>query len=127
MFRSLPRGIASLRSSQGLSLGKNYGALSRFENKMSLSSPFLRSMSTASTVEAETPKKQSMWDKYMGPQADQASPSFRNRWAMVAPAFLTHMCIGSPCKSLHASLFIQLCLLEKNQDLLLLPLKLAQT
>jgi len=53
-------------------------------------------MSTASTVEAEIPKKQSMWDKYMGPQADQASPSFRNRWAMVAPAFLTHMCIGSP-------------------------------
>lgn len=26
----------------------------------------------------------------------QASEGFTNRWAMVAPAFLTHMCIGSP-------------------------------
>lgn len=26
----------------------------------------------------------------------QAAPDYTNRWAMVAPAFLTHMCIGSP-------------------------------
>ncbi|CAN0231456.1 unnamed protein product [Pylaiella littoralis] len=34
--------------------------------------------------------------RVMGKESCVASPDFTNRWAMVAPAFLTHMCIGSP-------------------------------
>jgi hypothetical protein len=38
-------------------------------------------------------------EKRMGmfhPKVSVASPSFTNRWAVVLPAFATHMCIGSP-------------------------------
>lgn len=30
------------------------------------------------------------------PEKSVASPKFTNRWAMIAPAFLTHLCIGAP-------------------------------
>lgn len=51
-------------------------------------------------------------DKYFGKEATQASPEFSNRWAMAVPAFVTHMCIGSPwawslmVKNTHACIFI---------------------
>ncbi|CAM9419845.1 unnamed protein product [Sphacelaria rigidula] len=34
--------------------------------------------------------------RMMGKDSCVAAPDYTNRWAMVAPAFLTHMCIGSP-------------------------------
>lgn len=45
---------------------------------------------------AGQPPKLSAFDKLFGPQTVEAKPSFTNRWAIVVPAFLTHMCIGSP-------------------------------
>jgi hypothetical protein len=44
-------------------------------------------------VEAPAPAQSS---GFLSPQSCYASPSFRNRWLMVLPAFATHMCIGSP-------------------------------
>lgn len=38
----------------------------------------------------------SFFQKWFGPQSYRASPNFKNRWLMVLPAFLTHLCIGSP-------------------------------
>lgn len=35
-------------------------------------------------------------DKFFGKEATEASPDFSNRWAIAVPAFVTHMCIGSP-------------------------------
>ncbi len=35
-------------------------------------------------------------DKYFGPESNIASKTFNNRWLMVAPAFITHVCIGAP-------------------------------
>jgi len=35
-------------------------------------------------------------DKLLGVDTNIASPTFKTRWTMVAPAFFTHMCIGSP-------------------------------
>mgnify|MGYP003385286262 FL=1 len=35
-------------------------------------------------------------EQYFGKEATEASPEFSNRWAMAVPAFVTHMCIGSP-------------------------------
>ncbi len=35
-------------------------------------------------------------DKYFGKESCEASPTFKNRWAMAVPAFLSHMCVGSP-------------------------------
>jgi MFS family permease len=43
-----------------------------------------------------TDSKLSTFDKIFGPQTVEAKPSFKNRWLIVAPAFMTHMCIGSP-------------------------------
>eukprot|EP00993_Chasmostoma_nieuportense_P006232 NODE_684_length_1951_cov_34.514254_g635_i0.p1 GENE.NODE_684_length_1951_cov_34.514254_g635_i0~~NODE_684_length_1951_cov_34.514254_g635_i0.p1 ORF type:complete len:607 (+),score=151.82 NODE_684_length_1951_cov_34.514254_g635_i0:54-1823(+) len=40
--------------------------------------------------------KTSFFDRVLGPNTVEASPSFTNRWLMVLPAFGTHMCIGSP-------------------------------
>ena len=34
--------------------------------------------------------------RWFGPDKGRAGPEFRNRWAMAVPAFLTHLCIGSP-------------------------------
>ncbi|CAM9966413.1 unnamed protein product [Scytosiphon promiscuus] len=42
------------------------------------------------------PAAQGYFSKLMSKESCVASPDFTNRWAMVAPAFLTHMCIGSP-------------------------------
>jgi hypothetical protein len=36
------------------------------------------------------------FQKYFGPQTYRASPTFKKRWLMVLPAFLTHLSIGSP-------------------------------
>ncbi len=36
------------------------------------------------------------FQKWFGPQTYRASPTFKNRWLMVLPAFMTHLCIGSP-------------------------------
>ena len=49
----------------------------------------------------QTPPKTSFlnskfFQKYFGPDTYRALPSFKNRWLMVLPAFLTHLCIGSP-------------------------------
>ncbi|CAB1098230.1 unnamed protein product [Ectocarpus sp. CCAP 1310/34] len=44
----------------------------------------------------DEPEAKGFLSKLMSKESCVASPSFTNRWAMVAPAFLTHMCIGSP-------------------------------
>ncbi|CAM9425047.1 unnamed protein product [Hapterophycus canaliculatus] len=61
-----------------------------------------RWMSAAAPGSAEDKKDepkaeaQGYFSKLMSKESCVASPDFTNRWAMVAPAFLTHMCIGSP-------------------------------
>ncbi|CAM9220897.1 unnamed protein product, partial [Laminaria digitata] len=44
----------------------------------------------------EEPKPEGFFKRVMGKESCVASPDYTNRWAMVAPAFFTHMCIGSP-------------------------------
>lgn len=39
--------------------------------------------------------KQNWLEKYFGKQSCEAAPTFRNRWAMMIPAFATQMSIGS--------------------------------
>jgi len=41
-------------------------------------------------------KNKSFFDKFIGPEAVVASPSFKGRWLIALPAFATHMCIGAP-------------------------------
>eukprot|EP01040_Poterioochromonas_malhamensis_P010003 gene10003-10869_t len=54
----------------------------------------------SSTGNGEKPvekvQKLSLFDRWFGKEASVASPTFKNRWAMVVPAVLTHICIGSP-------------------------------
>ncbi len=74
-------------------------------------SPDIRFFSTSQDENKDNkPKNVSFIEKYFGEEASVASPSFKNRWAMVLPAFLTHMCIGSPfAVILTIYLFIYLC------------------
>jgi hypothetical protein len=32
--------------------------------------------------------------KFWGKESNVASPNFKNRWAMLVPALMTHICIG---------------------------------
>jgi hypothetical protein len=52
----------------------------------------------SSTGNGEKPvekvQKLSLFDRWFGKEASVASPTFKNRWAMVVPAVLTHICIG---------------------------------
>lgn len=41
-------------------------------------------------------EKQTFFAKYLGPKAIVARDGFKSRWLMAGPAFLTHLCIGSP-------------------------------
>lgn len=43
---------------------------------------------------SEKVEKLSLFDRWFGKEASVASPTFKNRWAMVVPAVLTHICIG---------------------------------
>lgn len=36
------------------------------------------------------------FNKFFGPKSYTANESFKKRWLMVVPAFLCHVCIGSP-------------------------------
>ncbi|CAM9370394.1 unnamed protein product [Chrysoparadoxa australica] len=67
----------------------------------SLIAPQFRGRYLSTQDEGKTPgstadSSSGLLSKWMGPETSVADPSFTNRWAMVAPAFLTHMCIGSP-------------------------------
>jgi MFS family permease len=53
-------------------------------------------VATFSTEKEKDNKPKGFIDKLFGFDTNIASPTFTNRWAMVAPAFFTHMCIGSP-------------------------------
>jgi hypothetical protein len=59
-----------------------------------------RDLSTDSKETTEAPaaaeKPQGFLSRLLSREASVASPEFTNRWAMVVPAFVTHMCIGSP-------------------------------
>ncbi|CAM9460649.1 unnamed protein product, partial [Discosporangium mesarthrocarpum] len=44
----------------------------------------------------ETKAPRGFLEKLMGKESDVAPPDFTNRWHMVIPAFVTHMCIGTP-------------------------------
>jgi MFS family permease len=44
----------------------------------------------------DKPAPKGLFDKLYGLESNVASKDFTNRWAMVIPAFATHMCIGSP-------------------------------
>lgn len=54
------------------------------------------SSSADNKLEANESKKGGMLDRIWGPDSNIASKTFTNRWAMIIPAFFTHMCIGSP-------------------------------
>ncbi len=41
-------------------------------------------------------KNKGFFDKFWGFDSNVASKDFNNKWLMVAPAFITHMCIGAP-------------------------------
>jgi MFS family permease len=49
-----------------------------------------------SSSKAEPEKKPGFIQRLVGPQTVIASSSFKNRYMMMLPAFLTHICIGSP-------------------------------
>ena len=44
-------------------------------------------------VQKDTPTG---WRRFFTPEGSQADESYKNRWFMALPAFLTHICIGSP-------------------------------
>jgi MFS family permease len=48
------------------------------------------------SIKAPTQEQQSFLKKYFGIQNSFAKESFKSRWLMVVPAFLTHLSIGSP-------------------------------
>jgi len=54
------------------------------------------SLKTFSNLQNEdlNEEKPGFFDKYLGPKSSLANDNFSNRWLMVPPAFLTHMCIG---------------------------------
>ncbi len=59
----------------------------------------IRSLSSApdnNEPKVEEKKKGGFLDRLFGVESNISSPTFKNRWLMVAPAFATHMCIGSP-------------------------------
>ncbi|CAM9336130.1 unnamed protein product [Choristocarpus tenellus] len=62
--------------------------------------PSMRFMSATSNPlddrKTEQKPPQGFIERVMGRDSCVASPAFTNRWAMVVPAFATHMCIGSP-------------------------------
>lgn len=49
-----------------------------------------------SYLSTERPQEKStgVIDRLFGLESCEAAPTFRNRWAMAVPAFLTHMSIG---------------------------------
>ena len=55
----------------------------------------IRCLSTSLPLKSEDGKKGFM-EKFLGPESSIASKSFTNRWAMFAPAFATHVCLGAP-------------------------------
>lgn len=55
-----------------------------------------REMSTSSEETDKPAKPQGFIDKYFSREACIADEGFKNRWAMVVPAFMTQLCIGSP-------------------------------
>ena len=58
-----------------------------------------RSLQAAHFSSKEPEKDQKslgFFDKFLGKDTNIAPPTFDKRWLMVAPAFFTHMCIGSP-------------------------------
>ena len=60
----------------------------------------LRSLSSVAPTPPENKdpvvEKKGIFDKLFGVESNIANEKFKGRWAMIAPAFLTHMCIGSP-------------------------------
>lgn len=58
----------------------------------------VRAFSTGSTDQKEEPPKEKggFLNRLYGKESNSASPSFKNRWAMILPAMMAHMCIGSP-------------------------------
>jgi hypothetical protein len=47
-------------------------------------------------VKVEEPKKSvGIFEKLWGKESSVAAPTFKNRWAMVVPALMTHICIGN--------------------------------
>lgn len=66
--------------------------------KRSTRSCLVRSIQVAhlSTSDNEDKKPTGFFDKLFGNESNIASEGFTNRYMMLAPAFFTHMCIGSP-------------------------------
>ena len=52
----------------------------------------LRSLSTTSILKTGDNEKKGLFS----PESSIASKDFKNRWAMFAPAFATHICLGAP-------------------------------
>jgi MFS family permease len=55
-----------------------------------------RAFSTTNVDSNESAKKSGVIDRLFGFESNVASSTFNNRWLMVAPAFMTHLCIGAP-------------------------------
>ena len=48
-----------------------------------------------SPTDSKIPENGSLFNKYFGPESNVASPTFKNRWLMVIPAFTTQMFLGA--------------------------------
>ena len=48
------------------------------------------------STDTKIPETGSLFSKLFGPESNVASPTFKNRWLMVIPAFTTQMCLGAP-------------------------------
>lgn len=72
---------------------KHYTSLSPFNTSRHFSSS---SNSNDKPAESKEPKKLGFFERIWGFDSNVASESFTNRWAMVLPAFATHVCVGSP-------------------------------
>jgi hypothetical protein len=86
--------ISDFKSEQQRSALHTAGISNR--NRLPEFPPSFVGTSAFSTATEDPPKEQSFLDRALGPDTVWAEPTFTNRWAMVIPAFATHMCIGSP-------------------------------
>jgi MFS family permease len=81
----------SLRLPRRLTLS----ALSAFQESQNVGNEVaVRNFSSTPDDTQLTPKS-GLFEKYFGLESNIAPESFKNRWAMVVPAFITHMAIGS--------------------------------
>lgn len=77
-------------------LGRPPLAVASAPRALLCSAPSSGGGSPSSSLGAAAPEPSGWFDRLVGPQTVVASEGFSNRWAVMVPAFTTHLCLGGP-------------------------------